>query len=247
MNQWQVAALQPPHLAAICAWEGATDCYRDLSHHGGILCDVRRGVVSAQIVRRAARRRERGSRSVVTGELVAGPETLSDEELAANRARLRRGLRSRPLDGDGTGVTHAGLVERDGAAALGRRTGAARICTCAATSRDSCVRRRGRSGSSARHRALDALLHGLRGRPSEALLRPFPHGRGQRAGDARSRRSFSRSATPGERYEQRHEDAWPHPAHRWTKLYLTRPTGDLSRTPVEGATSRRLCRLSGTA
>ncbi len=24
MNQWQVAALQPPHLAAICPWEGAT-------------------------------------------------------------------------------------------------------------------------------------------------------------------------------------------------------------------------------
>ena len=22
MNQWQVAALQPPHLAAICVWEG---------------------------------------------------------------------------------------------------------------------------------------------------------------------------------------------------------------------------------
>src|SRR5216117_2499297 len=31
MNQWQVAALQPPHLAAICIWEGAADYYRDLS------------------------------------------------------------------------------------------------------------------------------------------------------------------------------------------------------------------------
>src|SRR5439155_235961 len=38
MNQWQVAALQPPHLSAICIWEGAADYYRDLSHHGGILC-----------------------------------------------------------------------------------------------------------------------------------------------------------------------------------------------------------------
>ena len=34
MNQWQVAALEPPHLAAICIWEGAADYYRDLSHHG---------------------------------------------------------------------------------------------------------------------------------------------------------------------------------------------------------------------
>ena len=37
MNQWQVAALQPPHLAAICPWEGANDFYREMTHHGGIL------------------------------------------------------------------------------------------------------------------------------------------------------------------------------------------------------------------
>lgn len=36
MNQWQVAAQRPPHLAAICPWEGACDLYRDASHHGGI-------------------------------------------------------------------------------------------------------------------------------------------------------------------------------------------------------------------
>ena len=39
MNQWYVASLQPPHLAAICVWEGAADYYRDITHHGGILCD----------------------------------------------------------------------------------------------------------------------------------------------------------------------------------------------------------------
>ena len=37
INQWLVAALQPPHLAAICVWEGAADWYRDWSRHGGIL------------------------------------------------------------------------------------------------------------------------------------------------------------------------------------------------------------------
>src|SRR5450756_718313 len=36
MNQWQVASLQPPHLAAMCMWEGAADWYRDSTHHGGI-------------------------------------------------------------------------------------------------------------------------------------------------------------------------------------------------------------------
>ena len=36
MKQWQVAALRPPHLAAIVPWEGASDFYRDSGRHGGI-------------------------------------------------------------------------------------------------------------------------------------------------------------------------------------------------------------------
>jgi uncharacterized protein len=36
IKQWQVAALQPPHLAAMIPWEGVFDHYRDLYRHGGI-------------------------------------------------------------------------------------------------------------------------------------------------------------------------------------------------------------------
>lgn len=39
IKQWQVAALRPPHLAAIAPWEGAWDSYRDRGRHGGILSD----------------------------------------------------------------------------------------------------------------------------------------------------------------------------------------------------------------
>ncbi len=35
-SQWKVAALNPPHLAAINPWEGVTDFYRELAFHGGI-------------------------------------------------------------------------------------------------------------------------------------------------------------------------------------------------------------------
>ena len=42
-NQWQCAALQPKHLAAICLWEGAADFYRDMAHHGGALPEADRG------------------------------------------------------------------------------------------------------------------------------------------------------------------------------------------------------------
>ena len=40
INQWHVAALQPPHLSAIVPWEGAVDLYRDWGYHGGILSNV---------------------------------------------------------------------------------------------------------------------------------------------------------------------------------------------------------------
>jgi len=36
ITQWRVAALNPPHLAAINPWEGVTDTYREIVNHGGI-------------------------------------------------------------------------------------------------------------------------------------------------------------------------------------------------------------------
>ena len=36
ISQWATAAERPPHLAAICPWEGFTDAYRDLARPGGV-------------------------------------------------------------------------------------------------------------------------------------------------------------------------------------------------------------------
>ncbi len=36
INQYKVAALTPPHLKAICPWEGVSDLYRDWFYHGGV-------------------------------------------------------------------------------------------------------------------------------------------------------------------------------------------------------------------
>jgi hypothetical protein len=36
ISQWKAAALSPPHLKAICPWEGFTDAYRDMAYPGGI-------------------------------------------------------------------------------------------------------------------------------------------------------------------------------------------------------------------
>ncbi len=85
MNQWQTAALQPPHLAAICAWEGAADYYRDLTFHGGIYCPSRHRWFPSQVLRVQHGRGANGLRSSMTGEWVSGPETLTDEELGSLR------------------------------------------------------------------------------------------------------------------------------------------------------------------
>ena len=86
MNQWTVGALRPPHLAALCIWEGSSDYYRELCRHGGILSDFFRSWFPRQVVSMQHGMGDRGRKSVVTGELVSGPKTLSDSELAANRA-----------------------------------------------------------------------------------------------------------------------------------------------------------------
>jgi predicted acyl esterase len=85
MNQWQVAALQPKHLAAMCIWEGANDFYRDLSHHGGILCNFIENWYDMQVKTVQYGLGKNGHRSKITGDWVSGPDTLTTEQLGANR------------------------------------------------------------------------------------------------------------------------------------------------------------------
>jgi predicted acyl esterase len=100
INQWQVASLQPPHLAAMCVWEGAADWYRDTSHHGGIYCTFWANWYDMQVKSVQHGLGDRGPRSRVTGDLVCGPETLSDAELAANRCNFGADLLAHPLEDD---------------------------------------------------------------------------------------------------------------------------------------------------
>jgi uncharacterized protein len=86
MNQWHVAPLKPPHLAALVAWEGSCDYYRELARHGGILCDFLSSWYDRQVVQVQHGVGTRGAVSQVTGEPIAGPDTLPEEELAKNRA-----------------------------------------------------------------------------------------------------------------------------------------------------------------
>lgn len=98
ITQWQVAALRPPHLSAMIPWEGAVDFYRDMAHHGGILCTFRKNWFPKQVRTVQHGVGERGKRNPNTGELVAGPETLSEDELAKNRTDPGEDLYSHYLE-----------------------------------------------------------------------------------------------------------------------------------------------------
>ncbi|MGW1424583.1 CocE/NonD family hydrolase [Bradyrhizobium manausense] len=88
MNQWQVAALRPKYLAAICPFEGAADFYRDALRHGGILTSFWIRWYPAQVASVQHGLGTRGPTNRNTGELIAGPETLNFEVLARNAADL---------------------------------------------------------------------------------------------------------------------------------------------------------------
>ncbi len=98
MNAWHVASLQPPHLAAMCNWEGAADYYRDMFRHGGILTDFWHNWYIKQVETVQHGLGKRGPVDPNSGLLVAGPETLSVEELAKNRADIDAPVLANPLD-----------------------------------------------------------------------------------------------------------------------------------------------------
>jgi predicted acyl esterase len=85
MNQWNAGALRPPHLAALCIWEGACDYYRELCRHGGILSDFLNTWHPRQVAGVQHGVGDRGAKSLVTGEPVAGAPTLPPDALAKNR------------------------------------------------------------------------------------------------------------------------------------------------------------------
>jgi predicted acyl esterase len=101
MNQWQVATRHPKHLTAMCIWEGAADFYRDMGRHGGILCNGFAGDWPVgQIWPVQHGRGKRGLRSRMNGELASGPETLTEEQLGANRHDFLTDVRGNRLASD---------------------------------------------------------------------------------------------------------------------------------------------------
>jgi hypothetical protein len=100
MNQWHVAGRAPRGLAAMCAWEGASDWYRDAARHGGILCTFFGNWYEMQVTTVQNGMGSRGPVNPNTGEEACGPDTLSDAELEARRADFAADVAASELDGE---------------------------------------------------------------------------------------------------------------------------------------------------
>jgi putative CocE/NonD family hydrolase len=98
-NQWQAAELAPPHLKAICPWEGASDFFREYTHHGGIPSEFMPTWMPYQVTRVQHGRTE-APLNPHTGRRVSGKPVRSEEELAANAIPIADVLRANPCVND---------------------------------------------------------------------------------------------------------------------------------------------------
>jgi uncharacterized protein len=231
MNQWQVASLQPPHLAAMCAWEGAADWYRDSTHHGGLLSTFWANWYEHQVKTVQYGLGERGPRSRATGELVCGDETLSEEELAANRADFGAELRAHPLIDDyfrerlpdwskiTAPLFSAGNWGGHGLHLRGNTDGYVR-----SASRQKWIELHG----------LEHWTHYYTDYGRELQLRFFDHFlKGEDNGWDREPRALLNIRHVDGSFTLRKENDWPIPRTQWTKLYLDLAGRSLVLQPAE--------------
>jgi uncharacterized protein len=228
-NQWQVGALRPPHLAALCIWEGFSDYYRELVRHGGILSGFMQSWYARQVLGVQHGVGERGPRSAVTGEPVAGLETLPPQVLAKNATDPAGEALRRPLIDD---------YYRD------RMVDFARIAApllSAANWGGQGLHPRGNyegflaAGSTQKWLEVHGDTHfthfyseygiGLQKRFLGRFLQDRDTG-----WDRQPRVSLN-IRRPGERFTLRAENEWPLARTRWTKMYL-HPDGALKSVTV---------------
>jgi predicted acyl esterase len=235
INQWHVAALEPPHLAAICPWEGAADWYRDMTRHGGILCDFWGNWMKKQVVTVQHGVGDRGPVNPNTGEPVAGPETLSEAALAADRVDLRGAILARPLDGpyyrerspDWSRVRVPLLSAANwGGQGLHPRGNFEGFLRAASPQKWLEVH------------GLEHWTHFYTDYGRTLQKRFFDHFlKGAANGWEDQPRVLLQVRHP-DRFEERTEDAWPIPRTRWTRWYLDVRTDALSAAPVsDGGTA----------
>ena len=231
INQWRVAALQPQSLAAICVWEGYSDRYRDAVRHGGILSAFTGNWQEMQVKTVQHGLGERGARSSVTGELVCGPATLPDDELARNRAPMWQELLDHPFDDSYYRVRSADFpniktpllsAANWGGQGLHLRGNIEGYLQAASD-------QKWLEAHGGAHWALFYTDYGV-----ALQKRFFGHFlKNEDTGWSRQPPVQLQIRHPGERFEIRHEESWPIPRTRWTRYYLDLARMELTTEPPQ--------------
>ena len=224
---WAAAARQPEHLKAFIAWEGFNDPYRDAYYHGGILSEFTKRWQERQI---DPIQYGRGSRAPVnpnTGQSVAGPVDLSDEELADNRVESFPDIKAHPL---ADGWHRARAID------LGRVTVP---FLSAANWGGQGIHPRGNFNGfvlgGSEQKWLEAhgdthWTHFYSAYGRDLQKRFFDHFlKGEANGFDHTPRVQLNIRRPGERFEWRGEHEWPLARTDWTEFFL-HPDGSLSET-----------------
>ena len=235
MNQWQVASLQPPHLAAMCVWEGAADYYRDLGHHGGIACRFPSVWYNSAVVPRQHGKGANGLKSKMNGEWISGPETLTEEELAQNRRDFGKDILDHPLVDDywkarfpDFSKINVPLLSSGNWGGVGLHPRGNTEGFVNAASDQKWLEMHG----------LEHFTHYYTDYGIDLQKRFFGHFlKGEDTGWDKQPRVQLLVRHPGETYVERAEEDWPIPRTVWTKKYLEPAGRTLADAPMTAATA----------
>ena len=230
-NQWRVAGMHPPHLAAIIPWEGQNDRYRDSGYHGGILCEFQQRWAKHQVVHVQYGRGEHAAKNPNTGESIAGPVTLPEEELAKNRVDAFEELKKHPFFDDWHKSRTADLSKVK-----------TPLLTCANWGGQGIHPRGNFNGFTETPADTPKWLevHGdshwsvFSNGYGVALQKCFfdCYLKGDKSGWEKQPRVQLNVRHPGEKFVLRHENEWPLARTQWTKFYLDVTNQSLTTTPV---------------
>jgi len=230
-NQWQVAALRPPHLAAICPWEGASDYYREYTHHGGIASEFMPSWMPYQVATVQYGRGEGAPVNPVNGRRVTGTETVDEQERSKKLIAIGDVLNAHPFCDDFYRERSAELSDVTVPVLSSANWGGMGLHS------------RGNfeafAGVSSEMKWLE--VHGLEHWTEfytayglEVQRRFFDHFlKGADNGWDRSARVQLKVRTP-EGFIRRDEHEWPLARTRWTRVYLDLDNGDLTDTDSQG-------------
>jgi predicted acyl esterase len=175
---------------------------------------------------------ERGKRSRVHGELVCGPETLSEEELAKNRTDFGNEIRAHPLDDDyhkarspkwekiTAPLFSAANWGGQGLHPRGNFEGFMR-----AASKEKWLEAHG----------IEHWTHFYTDYGRKLQRKFFDYFlKGEDTGWGKQPRVLLQVRHPGEKFVERGENEWPIARTKWTKLYLSSADFSLGETSLTG-------------